>query len=88
MTYVCYILSVEFSQEVEGTGAMFLQKVRDEAEWYLIKMFATFPMRYKLLTFSRLQAKKCLGLYRCTLQSAIAMQLKHSLDTVQEIWIG
>lgn len=88
VTYVFYIVRVAFSQEVEGNRSRVSPENKTEAEWYLIKMFTTFPMRYKPLTFSRLQAKKCLGLYRCTLQTTIAMQWKHSLDTVQEIWIG
>lgn len=74
MTYAFYILSVEFSQDIEGKGSYVSPENKTEAEWYLIKMFTTFPMRYKLLTFSRVQAKKCLGLYRCTLQATIAMQ--------------
>lgn len=84
VTSVFCILSVEFSQV---TVTCFSRKSETEAEWYLIKIFTTFLMRYKLLTFSRVQAKKCLGLYRCTLQSTIAMQWKHSLDTVQKIGI-
>lgn len=74
VTYVLYIVCVAFSQEVEGNRSCVSPENKTEAEWYLIKMFTTFPMRYKPLTFSRLQAKKCLGLYRCTLQTTIAMQ--------------